>query len=60
MNIVDYKLFLKTVKPSLSDKVILRDKINVSENSHIIKSELEAAEVFDNFFSNIIKNFETS
>ena len=44
----------------MSDKVILRDKINLSENSQIIKSELQTAELLDNFFSNIIKNFETS
>ena len=44
----------------MSDKVILRDKTNLSENSQIIKSELQTAELLDNFFSNIIKNFETS
>ena len=44
----------------MSDKVILRDKINLSENSQIIKSELETAELLENFFSNIIKNFEIS
>ena len=38
-DIVDDKLFWKTVKSSLADKVILRDKINLSENGHIIKSE---------------------
>ena len=43
----------------MSDKVILRYKINLSENGQIIKSELEAAEIFDNFFSNI-KNLEIS
>ena len=36
-DIVDDKLFWKTVKSSLADKVILRDKINLSENGHIIK-----------------------
>ena len=32
---------MKTVKPSLADKVILRDKINLSENNQIIKSEFK-------------------
>ena len=58
-DIVYSQFFWKTVKPSLSEKVILRDKINLSENGQIIKSELEIAAVLKNFFSNIIKNLET-
>ena len=59
-DIVDNKLFWKTVKPSFSDKVILRDKINLSENGQISKSELETAGALNNVFSNIIKNLEIS
>ena len=59
-DIVDNKLFWKTVKPSFSDKVILRDKINLSENGQISKSELETAGALNNVCSNIIKNLEIS
>ena len=48
-DIVDNKLFWKTVKPLLSDKNILKDKINLSENGQIIKKELETVEVLNNF-----------
>ena len=51
--------FLKTVKPSLADKVILRDKINLSENNQIIKSEFKKVNTLNNFFSNI-KNLKKS
>ena len=47
---VDNKLFRKTVKPSLSDKVILRDKINLSKKGQIIKSQLETTEFLNRFF----------
>ena len=49
-DIVDNKLFRKTVKPSLSDKVILRDKINLSKKGQIIKSQLETTEFLNRFF----------
>ena len=48
-DIVENKLFWKTVKPLLSDKNILKDKINLSENGQIIKKELETVEVLNNF-----------
>ena len=47
---------MKTVKT----EIILRDKINLFENSQIIKSELETGEVLNSFSSNIIKNLEIS
>ena len=58
-DIVYSQFFWKTVKPSLSEKIILRDKINLSENGQIIESELEIAAVLKIFFSNIIENLET-
>ena len=58
MDIFDTKLFWKNVQPSLSDKVIARDKINLSGNGKIVKTELETAEVPSNCFSDIVKNLE--
>ena len=59
-DILDNKLFWKTIKPSLSDKVMTRDRINLSEKGELVKTELETAEVLNKFFSNIAKNLEIS
>ena len=45
-------------KPYLSDKSVKCDKINLNENGELLKSESETAEVFNNFFSNIVKNLK--
>ena len=52
----DNKLFWKTVKPFLSDKVSGMDKIHLIENNELIKSDSKTAETLNNFFSNIVQN----
>ena len=59
-DIIDNKLFWKTIKPSLSDKVMTRDRINLSEKGESVKTELETAEVLNKFFSDIVNNLEIS
>ena len=39
------------MKPSLSDKLVERGRINLTEKNEIIKTELEMAETLDSFFS---------
>ena len=56
----DNKLFLKTVTPSLSKKFNARERINLSENGKIVKTEKETAEAFNNFFGTIVKNLNIS
>ena len=56
----DNKLFWKAVKPSLFEKVNARERISLIENSEIMKTEKETAEVFYNFFGNIVKNLNIS
>ena len=56
----DNKPFWKTVKPSLSEKSNAREGISLSENGKIAKTEKEKAEVFNNFFGNIVKNLNIS
>ena len=46
--VVDNKLFWKTVKPLLSDNVADKDKF--IENNELVKTDLETAEVLNNFF----------
>ena len=57
---VDNKLFWKTVKPLLSDKVAGKDKIHLIENNEVVKTDLETAEVLNNFFPNIVQNLDIS
>ena len=59
-SVVDNKLFWKTVKPLLSDKAIGKDHIHLVENDELIKTDLETAEIFNNFFSNIVQNLKIS
>ena len=55
-NLIGNKLFWKTIKPSFSDKIITRDKIHLTENGEVIKTELETTVTLNNFFGNLIKN----
>ena len=48
------------MKPSVSDKVMTRDRINLLEIEDSVKAELETAEVPSKFFSNIANNLEIS
>ena len=57
---MDNKLFWKTVKPLLSDNVMGKDHIHLVENDELIKTDLETAEVFNNFFCNIVPNLKIS
>ena len=54
-DILDNKLFWKTIQPSLSDKIMTRDG-----KGEFVKTELEAAKVLNKFFSNIVNNLEIS
>ena len=58
--VVDIKLFWKTVKPLLSDKVTGKDKIHLIEYNELVKTDLETAEVLNSFFSNIVQNLDIS
>ena len=57
-NLMDNKLFWKTIKPSFSDKIVTRDKIHFTENGEVVKTKLETAETLNNFFENVIKSLK--
>ena len=57
---MDNKLLWKTVKPLQSDKVTGKGKINLIENNELIKSDLENAKVFNDFFTSIVQNLDIS
>ena len=55
-NLIDNKLFWKTIKPSFSDKIVTRDSRHLTENGEVVKTELETAETLNNFFGNVTKS----
>ena len=57
-DIFDNKLFWKTIKLSLFDKVMTR--INLFEKGESVKTELETGDILNKFSSNIINNLEIS
>ena len=59
-SVTDNKLFCKSVKPLLSGKSRIRDRINISEKGEILKTESETAKSLNSFFSNIVKNLNIS
>ena len=52
--ICDNKTFWKIVKPILSKKIKFNERITLTENDEIIKTEKETAKVLNVFFSNIV------
>ena len=58
---IDNKLIWKTVKPLkpfLSDKVVGKSKIHLTENGELIKTDLQTAEILNAFFSNTVQNLD--
>ena len=56
-DIIDSKKFWKTVKPLISDKCNVSNKINLVENDSKVSDDYEIAETFKIFFENAVKNF---
>jgi len=54
--ISDNKNFWKTVNPLFSEKGVSIDKISLAENKEIISDDKHVAEIFNDFFSNAVKN----
>ena len=56
--IADHKKFWKTVKPIFSDKTSHEDIISLTENGKIITEDLQIAEIFNNYFSNVARSLD--
>ena len=57
-DITDNKKFWQTIKPFLSEKTKSREKITSIQNENLVSDDTEVENCFNNFFSNIVKNFE--
>ena len=55
-NINDSKTFWKTIKPFLSDKVRLTNKMTLIDNEEVIMDDCNTAKVLNTFFLNIVIN----
>ena len=55
-NVNDNRIFGKSVKPLLSDKSRIRDRISISEKEEILKTASETAETLNSSFLNTVKN----
>ena len=55
-DIIDSKKFWKTLKPLISEKCNVSNKINHVKNDNIVSDDYEIAETFKIFFENAVKN----
>ena len=54
--IADHKKICKTVKPLFLDKISHKDIFSLTEDGKTITVDLPIAEIFNNYFSNIIRS----
>ena len=54
----DNKTFWKTIKPFLSDKIVSKEKLNLIEKDEIFKSDINIAQILNNYFFNVASNLE--
>ena len=55
-NVCDNKKFWRVVKPLLSNKIILNEKITTVEGDKIVNSDKGPAKVLNEFFANVVTN----
>ena len=58
--ITDNKKFWKSVKPLFSDKITVKEIINLTENGEILSSDTDIADTFNDYFSNVVQNLNIS
>ena len=55
--VTDNKTFWKTIKLFLSNKIVSREKVtSIEEDEIIVESDINTAQILNNFFSNIVSN----
>ena len=53
--ITDNKNFWKSVKPLFSDKVTVKERINLTENEEILSSDTNIADTLSDYFNNVVQ-----
>ena len=46
----------KSVKPLFSDKITIKEIINLTENGEIVSSDTDIADTFNDYFRNVVQN----
>ena len=54
--ITDNKTFWKSVKQLFSDKITVKEIINLTENGEMLSSDTGIADTFNYYFSNVVQN----
>ena len=54
--ITDNKKFCESAKAVFSDKITLKEIINLTENGEVLRSDTNIANTFNDYFSNIVQN----
>ena len=54
--ITDNKKFWNSVKPLFSDKITVKEIINLTENGEILSSDTDIADTFNDYFSSVVQN----
>ena len=54
--ITDNKKFWKSVKPLFSDKITVKEIINLTENGELLSSDTDIADTFNDYFSSVVQN----
>ena len=54
--ITDNKKFWKSVKPIFSNKITVKEIINLTENGEILSSDTDIADKFNDYFGNVVQN----
>ena len=57
-NVYDNRMFWKTVKPFLSEKIVSKEQIALVENNEIISEDSDVVQTLNSFFSNILTNLK--
>ena len=55
--ITDNKIFWNSVKPFFSDKITVKEIINLTENGEILSSDTDIADTLNDYFSSVVQNF---
>ena len=55
-SITDNKKFWKSVKPLFPDKITVKEIINLTENGEILSLDTDIADMFNDYFSNVVQN----
>ena len=54
--ITDNKKFWNSVKPLFSDKITVKEIINLTENGEILSLDTDIADTFNDYFSSVVQN----